>query len=32
MNLLEYKSISDDVVALGNYIGDAIINDAKKKK
>lgn len=31
MDLLEYKSISDDVVALGNYIGDAIINDAKKK-
>lgn len=31
MNLLEYKSISDDVADLADYVGNAIINDARSQ-
>ena len=32
MRLLEYKSISNDVVDLSNYVGNAIINDAQSQE
>ena len=31
MKLLEYKSISDDVADLAEYVGNAIINDTQSQ-